>query len=346
MTLTNSRASASCEGAIMTSTARKERKATAQQEDRWKDSGWQGIKTRVPLGWNLVAFGGDHDSGNLRLDNGALDAGRLLGMEVRWNKVGPRFSTAQMDQRLNNYLGSIEKAARRQHLVSETGSKPLEPDADRTAEREFRWKADRKGVGRIWHCADCGRLVIAQVVGDRSENLDAIRAVVLGEMRCHSDAWESWALYDLSTSAPSDYRLHGKPQLLNVYVQLPFQQGQSTDTLTVEQWSVADMQLRRASLTDWFTSKIDLAAAGVVAKPVETELHGHGAYAFSGRRGGLRFWLGPASQQLVKLQRPATWYRAMLWECAQSNKIHLVQLYSRTEDTTVLDEVLRRTRCH
>ena len=42
---------------------------------------------------------------------------------------------------------------------------------------------------------------------------------------------------------------------MNIYVQLPFVRGNSQDTISVEQWGVANVQLRNAYLDQWFQDK-------------------------------------------------------------------------------------------
>src|ERR1035438_4952408 len=102
----------------MVTVLRKQKRFAAQpmsaRVEAWKTAGWQGITSRVPSGWNLVAFGGDHDSGSFRLDNGALDAGRVLGLEVRWAPGGKKGAEKQVEQRLDAYLASIKKSAQKQ----------------------------------------------------------------------------------------------------------------------------------------------------------------------------------------------------------------------------------------
>ena len=49
--------------------------------------------------------------------------------------------------------------------------------------------------------------------------------------------------------------LQRKPQLMNIYVQLAFAYGNSTDEIIVEQWGVANVQLKGAYLDQWFKDK-------------------------------------------------------------------------------------------
>lgn len=328
--------------------ATKQRAKPSTASDRWKPVGWQGITARVPTDWNLVAFGGDHESGNFRLDNGALSAGHVVGMEVRWSSDGARVTAEQIDKRLKNYLTSITRTARKQKITSDTRIKEIAPEegSDRPVQREFRWRADQKGVGRIWRCSTCGRVVIAQVVGDRTVDLESLGAVSVAGMKCHGGEWESWRLYSLNTSAPAEFTLRGQPQLMNVYIHLLFQRGRTSDTLSIEQWGVADVQLRNSTLLEWYERKGGLASAGLTVRRSESEQNGHAACTLTGTRSGIGYWLGKGMQQVVRLQRPAVCYRARLWECPEGNTIHLVQLSSRSDDVDQFDQIVHRTLCH
>jgi hypothetical protein len=191
-------------------------------------------------------------------------------------------------------------------------------------------------------------LVIAQVIGGTGGEGAGIAADVLRSLECHSPepGWQTWSLYDLLTQIPADYALSGKPQLMNIYVQLLFARGQSQDRVSVEQWGVANVQLRGAYLDEWFRDKNRALEAGLSYEPTEAEVHGHAALILTGRRLGAGFLLGQAVPQVAKLQMPATHFAACIWECPESNKIHLVQSYSRRSQPDLVAQIVERTPCH
>lgn len=312
--------------------------------------GWQGMTMQVPPAWNLVAYGGDSKAGSLRLDNGEFQPHGVLGVDIRWIPVKGKVTEADIEKRLTQYLDSIVKSAKRQKVVAATQVKDVQ-DAlhpERTGGRAFTWKADRKAVGRIWHCGECGRVIIAQVLGGPRDDFNNLAADVLQTLECHpSDSeWRQWSLYDLNTQLPADYALTSKPQLMNIYVQLPFARGTSLDTVTVEQWGVANVQLRGAYLDQWFREK-NKAAEGILRyTATESEAHGHPVLVLTGRRRGLSYWLSQAGPQLARLQRPATHFAARIWECPESNKIFLVQSFSRQPQPDLINEIVERTLCH
>ncbi len=316
----------------------------------WKTAGWQGMTLQTPPAWNLVGYGGDAKAGNLRLDNGEEGAQGVLGMDIRWLPAKGKLTDADLEKRLRQYLDSVEKSARRQKISASVQIKEL-ADArhpERTGLRGFTWKADRRAVGRIWHCTDCGRVVIAQVLGGLRGDFAGTAADALQTLECHSQDpdWRTWSLYDLHTQVPSDYALLGKLQLMNIYVQLPFGRGTSADTITVEQWGVANVQLRNAYLDQWFRDKNRAQESYLRYTGRESLAGGHSALALTGRRTGLWYWLSQGIQQIARLQKPATYFEARVWECPDTNKIFLVQSFSRRPQPEVIDEIVERTQCH
>ena len=316
----------------------------------WKTVGWQGITLQTPPAWNLVGYGGDAKAGNLRLDNGEWQAQGVLGMDIRWIPVRGKITDADLEKRLRQYLASVEKSAKRQKISAAVQIKELaDPQRpERLGLRAFTWKADQRAIGRIWHCTECGRVVIAQVLGGTRGDFAATAADTLQTLECHSQDpdWRTWSLYDLHSAVPSDYVLLGKPQLMNIYVQLPFGRGTSADTITVEQWGVANVQLRNAYLDQWFRDKNRVHEGHLRYAGRESEAQGHSALALTGRRTGLWYWLSQGLPQITRLQKPATYFEARVWECPEANKIFLVQSFSRRPQPEMIDQIVERTRCH
>ncbi len=314
----------------------------------WKTTGWQGLTLQTPSAWNLVAFSGERATGSLRMDNGELH-GQAVGVEVRWSQIKGRITDKDLEKRLERYFAGVRKSLRRQKVEVDAKSRAVtdERHPERDLSRTFSWRADRRATGRVWHCTECGRLVIAQVIGAGGVITPAAPDV-LRSLECHPAApnWQTWSLYDLLTEVPTDYALRGKPQLLNIYVQLLFGRGQSTDTLAVEQWGVANVQLRGAYLDEWFRQKNAAQEPVLRYQSEETDAHGHAALRLTGRRQGLSYWLRDALPQCLRLQKPATHYAACLWECPDSNKIYLVQCFSRRPMTETVRQIVERTPCH
>ena len=106
------------------------------------------------------------------------------------------------------------------------------------------------------------------------------------------------------------------------------------------------MQLRGAYLDEWYRSKNGALEPTLRYEPEEAEAQGHPALRLTGRRGGVQYWAGQVPTQLVKLQLPATHFAAAIWECPESNKITLVQSFSRKPQPELVQEIVERTLCH
>lgn len=323
--------------------------AKRQAEMEWSTAGWQGLSVSVPRTWNLAAYGGDNRSGNARWDNDESTRDGIAGLEVRWNESAKPVTEIDLERRIDQYFDGITRQSRKQKLAVETKSATVSDEAhpERTASRTFVFRTDRKGVGRIWHCSRCRRTVIAQVVMAGNTDI-AIPRRVLDGLLCHpaDSEWRLWSLYDLHTEIPAEYSLPRKPQLMNIYVELAFQAGRSTDEIRIEQWGVANVQLRGAYLDEWFREKSGPLLSTLRYESEETSAHGHMALRIAGKRTGLRYWLLEAWPQLQRFRKPSPYYEACLWECPETNKVHLVQSFTRRHRPELLEQIVARTICH
>ena len=307
--------------------------------------GWQGFTLQVPDSWDLTGFSGREPEGYLRIDDSEEQA-----IEIKWATESPKIKEEPaLDQRRQTYFGSLRKRAKKEKLSLEVH----EVDAYRPPQRPdrttvgFTWLADRKGIGAVWYCRTCRRVVIAQVLGPRSGKggLMGVADAVLASIRCHGEdpAWRTWALYDLVTQVPVEYVLETQ-QLMNVYLKLSFTARRSA-RLSIEQWSLANVARRGAYLDAWLAanSKAELREARYTA--TEGHAHGHPALRL---RGGLAFGspMVNAVKQVTRLQRPATRFDATAWECEPSNKLYLVESLRPARDRDIVEEVAGRTLCH
>lgn len=310
--------------------------------------GWQGIVITTPAEWSLVGFGGEEKAGSLRLDSGEPE-GRLRSLELRWAQSKGRQSIKDLEARVAPLLKKAARSAKK-GAKSEIETRPIEDrrHADRDAVLGFSWRTgDLAAYGRIWRCATCGRVVIAQLYGSPDGRGRSAASEILAGIECHSQetGWRTWGLYGLFTQVPADYTLAGQ-QLMNVYLQLSFSLGQSTDLLTIEQWNLANVQLKGMYLDEWFEHK----CAGLVrsAKVTKSELtaQDHPALFVVGRRSGMGYWLSEGVKQLARLKWPAVHYAALLWECPGTNRAYLIQAFSRRPKRALLEEIATRTVCH
>ena len=314
-----------------------------------QEIGWQGISMDVPADWSVTGFGGDNRSGSLRVDAGTGESKTApVGLEARWMQHKKPPTSSEVEQRLTQLLNAVEKTAKRDKIEARTSSGPRASDnEDRPIQFAFRWKADRSASGRIWYCAACGRVVIAQVYGHGGPRFLDQAANILDSIGCHGSeiGWRKWALYGLDTAAPATYVLTGQ-QVMNIYLQLSFRENGPDETLSIEQWGLANVQLKGAYLDEWFEVKAGSSLAHVKLEKAEDEVNGHAALRMTGRRGGALYWMWDGLRDLMRFRMPATFYDALLWECPDSNKAYLVQTFSRKGRRDLVREIADRTRCH
>lgn len=311
--------------------------------------GWQGVTLSVPADWSLVGFGGDEKAGSFRLDSGDVDS-RLKSLELRWASAKGGQTIKDLETRIAPLLKKAARSAKRSGGRGETETHPLEDKrhSDRDAALGFSWRdSDVAAQGRIWHCQTCGRVVVAQIYGTVDHRSRALANEMLAGIECHSNeiGWRTWGLYGLYTELPADFMLAGQ-QLMNVYLQLSFQLGQSADLLTVEQWNLANVQLKGMYLDEWFEHKCAGLASTSKLRKEESHVHSHPALLATGRRTSLVYWFTEGVKQLARLKRPAVHYSSLLWECPETNRAYLIQLFSRRPQSELVKEIAGRMVCH
>jgi len=311
--------------------------------------GWQGITIDLPEDWSLTGFGGDLSSGTLRCDSADPESLTLpVGLECRWIGAKKAPSESQIRSRAESLLAAIQKAAKRAKTEADTSvyEEGGEPFDGRSPAFRFAWRTDRAAAGAIWYCSVCKRVVIVQVYGLGGRPFVRQAEAILQSIRCHGadPKWRTWGLYGLRVDVPADYELVSQ-KVMNVYLQLLFKRGRSSDTLTVEQWSLANVQLKGAYLDEWFERKRDEAVVGIELDKQERVVNGHDALWLTGKRVGVAA-LADTVRSTVRFKRAALWFSGQLWECPPSNKTYLVQSLSRRDQPDIVEATASRVRCH
>jgi hypothetical protein len=311
----------------------------------------------MPIEWSLVGFGGDERSGNIQLDSADPD-GAVQSLHLRWAPAKSHQSLADLETRIAPLLKEAERSARRAHEKVSLEKHPVDDEChvERSASLAFSWKPDRgegsqragqAGIGRIWHCGACGRVVVAQAYCQPGGKSFHSAQEMLAAIECHPKeaGWHTWGLYGLVAQVPADYALAGQ-QLMNIYLQLLFQRGQSTDQISVEQWSLANVQLKGMYLDEWYEKKCGALMGTASLDKAQVLAHGHPALFVSGKRSGIGYWAVHAPRTLARFKRLALHYAALLWECPQTNKAYLIQSFSRRPAPSLVEEIARRIQCH
>jgi hypothetical protein len=291
--------------------------------------GWQGVMAEVPADWSLSAVNGSENSGYFRADNTAN-----LMLEVKWQKVGKQ---VDLHKKLDEYLNDLRRRARKRRADFE--HKIKSKDAGMLT---FTWRSDRKAQGRLWYCAECSKVIIAQISGGASEDISGLASTVLTTIEDHSDdGWRTWAMYDLIVEVPPGYSLE-KHQLMAGYIRLAFRKKSSR--LVIERWGLANVALRGRTLGAWFRERVgyDLKQYGCSIE--EVDFDGEKGIQISGRRTGISL-VTKSAGELLTFRKPAIWLDGYAWVCEESNKVFSIQS-THTGAEKIVDQVLERIECH
>ncbi len=282
-----------------------------------------------------------------RPDAGPPTAYSLLAPTVRrWlRRPEPAVKTPSLKVNLEKMFQETSKQAKKAKASFESSIKPERregPNDERTAVN-FSWTGAGRGQGKIWYCAHCHRVVIAQVVGlvrDQSA-IAAIASQLFASLHDHPEGgFDLWALYDLQMEIPVDFRLQ-EQKLLSGYLSLTF--GRHGEKIVIDRWGLANMTLKKFKLEDWFQNNVGVNLKRM--KREEVELREHDVSHYSG--GIPLLMLGKLLRDTVgSMRRFPTRYEGGVWLCSETNKIFALQTLRSKKSDTLWREVADRIICH
>jgi ribosomal protein L34E len=298
--------------------------------------GWRGISLRVPEDWSLTSVSGEGPNGYLR-----VEGPESLFLQVKWwEKRG----LVSVPDALDSYIADLRKKAKKLRRGLELKTRPKGLTNRRPSEQAaltYTWQADQRAYGMVWHCSECRRLVIAEVVG-RLEDDFSVATELLNSIREHGEGgWTTWGMYGLALQIPDAYQIE-KHRLMTGYLEFTFRSR--ARTLRAERWGLANVILKDAPLRDWFEYQARNRLGRYTYRCEETEVNGHPAIHLVGRE---RFFpaISRAVQQITALSRPALRFEALVWQCPDTNKVIALTSQHPGGDRT-LWEVVDRLSCH
>lgn len=322
--------------------------------------GWQGVTLMTPADWNPASYGGDWDKGHLRVDD--EDGPRL---ELRWET--PRKSV-DLARSVDDFLDALAKKAKKEKrgFEREGTARVVSPKRKRKAQlQSFGWRGDvqaapnaSQGYGVAWQCDECGRVLLAHILGrgqERPQKTLAIASDALGSMECHgSGGWATWSAFGMQLDVPEEFRLR-VAKLLTGRIELqwtrPPEPGllsalRRPDRLVVQRLSAANVLLERETLDAWTTRVLgEPDKRRRFGAPDATVVRGHDAFAMVGRfrdlRLGLRYLLG---DKLGRRKTPPP--QIVAWHCPVSNKLLVLDSEMSPSNAHVPGDVLDSLACH
>jgi hypothetical protein len=297
--------------------------------DKWAAAAWHGISLKVPADWSLVGVSGDGKKGYFRVDGPIASA-----LEVRWSSAGGK--PPELMAKGREFLSTLDKSSRKKKIKF---ASKIKAQSDGVA---FQWRADRIGQGRLTYCAKCDRVLIAQVVSPRDEDVAKIAQVALNSMRDHrDDGWTSWALYGLEFAVPPGYAIE-KHTLMSGYLSLAFKNR--AKRLVVERWGLAATMLGDGNLADWYRKDIRPDIKGFRIEIADEQVRGHDGLKISGRAAGVKQALRTAAYSLTLHSNPR-FVTGYAWRCEESNRLYSVRA-THSEGEDIAEKVRDLIKCH
>jgi len=329
--------------------------------------GWQGVRCMLPPDWNVTGFSMDRENGYLRVD---APAPGTMTVQIRWSNaarvqkgppnlytfLAPRFRKLfkrpdaavpkpDLKANLEKILKETAKQAKKAKAGFESTIKPekTEGDDDERTAINFSWNGGGRGQGKIWYCAVCHRIIVAQVVGMPKDQtaMALIASQLFATLHDHSiDGYDRWALYDLQVDVPDDFHLEDQ-KLLSGYLHLGFRRG--SERILVDRWGLANVTLKKFTLDAWFRNHA-LVKLKRLPKD-ERSLHGHECEHYTGSIPAIAR-IRALRETKGALRRFATRYESGIWECPNTNKLYAIQVAHNKRSVGLWEEVAERCDCH
>jgi hypothetical protein len=326
--------------------------------------GWQGIRFLLPPDWNLTGFSMDRKDGYLKVDS----SGSMF-VQVKWTEPTARpsmsgtlgglgwqmikkylFKTPMAEkgepdirQILDAFLKTSGKQAKKAKASFECKIRPETTEANgRRVALHFSWTGGGYGQGKIWYCRDCGRVIIAQVVGPNREEVSKIASEMMGTFIDHSsDGFYVWALYDLVCAVPQEFDLKSQ-KLMSGYLLLDFEKP-GGGRLKIERWGLADVTLKKYPLQEWFKQACELST--YKSKITDGVVQEHPAFNAKGKIRGI-LDVARAYRESGFSFKPALYYEGCSWHCEETNKIYAIQTWRKKGDDSLIERIAERCECH
>jgi len=302
--------------------------------------GWQGLTVEIPEDWEMGGLSGDYKSGYLRLDDG--DIPRL---ELKWSKA--KRKKPDLQKVLDEYFKLVRKDFKKKgpslnikrniNLIKEESF-----SENRTASF-FSWKSNVRANGAIWHCHECKRIVVVQVIGHLKENIRDNTLRILKSISDHPAGYTNlWSAYQLNVEIPRRYRLD-KQKLMSGYLLLSFVDG--SRTIAVERYGPADVLLKEDDLEDWFRKTYSKAVRGYGFSIEKTSTESDETIELDGSRTRTIDKVPMSPVLLADKVMRRTSFAAQVWRCHKSNRIFSVRVVLKGDAAKVAKEAADSIQC-
>lgn len=319
----------------------------------WTRFGWQGIEFEMPEEWNLGKIDGDRTGGYLRMEDE-----EMVRLEAKWATAKPE--SYDLDREVANQVKQLEKQARKAKMEVVIRRKVnLLQLKDKNWEC-FYWRGDFTAYSLLTHCPGCGRVVLLRALFRDHEPAKEISRRIFGSMTDHrADSRDFWNVFGLALRLPDSFLLQ-RSSLKTGEIRLLF--GRKKEELEAARISLAEYQLREASLDQWFEKFYSRELKPYRVEKQPWSIQGHPGLQFQGERNLQRRLLQPlrsfprvGSGVLSRIPILGKWrcqrfyslpLKCRVWHCKESDKLFILRALLSVEDEVLFDEVCASMRCH
>lgn len=323
--------------------------------------GWEGFTLTLPPYWSLASFAGDRAKGNFRITD--EDGTRV---EVVWET--PK-GTPNLERSIENLSKSWEKEAKKKKQNFSLANNP--PIVLKTRQKKeqlinFGWKGDSKdpmaahGWGVGWHCAECGRVVVAHMIGrgrETSGTAQRLASEIFSSMECHNHGgWDTWNVFGFQVDIPENFALKlGKLQTGKIEMEwenprpadwwmTPKWWGRRPERIGVQRLSAANLVLIDQDMETWAKRMVPRCNKKYLFTFDEDNSTDEQIW-FTGKTWNLRQRLSETVWQIL-LRRPRQEIRATVWRDENDNKLLFAFFDLTSQNAHVQDDVLDSIATH
>jgi len=312
--------------------------------------GWQGLTATLPADWNLARY--DMVKGELRIADEEMPR-----LELRWEI--PK-TAVDLEKSVEKFLDTVGRQARKkkEKFEIEDGAKIVAKTRKRKAQLvNFAWTGERanligQGCGVAWQCGECGRIVVAHIMGRGTENRESLQKLageILTTLECHgSGGWQTWSVFGLRVEVPEEFQLsHSKLMAgrLELVWKRPKKPGALNfaardETLSLARISLADVLLQNETLSQWTGRTLWRADKQWFFMDFEeTKIGEHDAVRSEGLLRDVRLRLRSAVADWVRRRRSPR-AELQVWHSLADNKIYALTSDLLPANAHVATEVL------
>ena len=295
----------------------------------------------LPAHWELGGLSGDYNNGYIRMDDENMPR-----MELKWSKSKEK--KPDLQKVLDSYFKNMKK-----RLGARAAGLKIKRNVNLVKNEEFfknrdvvfyNWKTDVRANGAIWHCKECKRIVVIQIMGYLKESILNLTFRILESTHDHPSGHTNlWTVYQLGAEVPRRYHLE-KQKLMSGYLMLSFLDG--SRVLNIERYGLADVTLRDTDLQSWFRGYYAKALRkyGFSFKELSNDYDHRIEMLGQEKRFIDHIPLSPvfAIDSILRRKQIA----ASFWHCNESNRIFVVMAMSKRGAGELASQVASSIQCH